>query len=155
MSTCPTFPVGAQQANHLQLGRNIVTTLRTVTEAAAELGKQARESIEDLGQSAGRKMDEARGETGEALHSAASSVRSAGRQGSAAIGNCSTRTADRLDATASYIEKHDLGDAFTGLRKFARQHPVSTLVAATAFGFLAGSAISRATRSCGCASQDA
>jgi ElaB/YqjD/DUF883 family membrane-anchored ribosome-binding protein len=126
-----------------------VTTLRTVTEAAAELGKQARESIEDLGQSAGKKLDEARGETGGALHSAASSVRSAGRQGSAAIGNCSTRTADQLDATASYIEDHDLGDAVTGLRRFAFRHPASTLVAAAALGFLAGSALSRATLSCG------
>lgn len=131
-----------------------MTTLKTVTEAAAELGKQARESIEDLGQSAGRKMDEAREGTGEAFHSAASSVRSAGRQGSAAIGNCSTRTADRLDATGTYIEKHDLGDALTGVRRFAQRHPVSTLVAAISLGFLAGSAVGRAAHSCGCGHQD-
>lgn len=133
--------------------RNIVTTLKTVTETAADLGKQARESIEELGRSAGRKLDEARDETGGALHSAASSVRRAGREGSAAIDNCSTRTADRLDATASYIEDHDLGDAFTGLRRFARRHPTSSLVAAAAIGFLAGSALSRVTHSCGRAPQ--
>ena len=98
-----------------------MTTLRTVTETAAELGKEARESIEELGRSAGRKLDEARDETGGALHSAASSVRRAGREGSAVIDNCSTRTADRLDATASYIEDHDLGDAFTGLRQVCSQ----------------------------------
>jgi len=130
-----------------------VTTLRTVTETAADLGKQARESIEELGRSAGRKLDEARDETGGALHSAASSVRRAGREGSAVIDNCSTRTADRLDATASYIEDHDLGDAFTGLRRFARRHPTSSLVAAAAIGFLAGSALSRVTHSCGRAPQ--
>jgi len=67
-----------------------VTTLRTVTETAAELGKEARESIEELGRSAGKKLDEARDETGGALHSAASSVRRAGREGSAVIDNCST-----------------------------------------------------------------
>ena len=130
-----------------------MTTLRTVTETAAELGKEARESIEELGRSAGRKLDEARDETGGALHSAASSVRRAGREGSAVIDNCSTRTADRLDATASYIEDHDLGDAFTGLRRFARKHPTRSLVAAAAIGFLAGSALSRATHSCGKASE--
>jgi ElaB/YqjD/DUF883 family membrane-anchored ribosome-binding protein len=130
-----------------------MTTLRTVAETAAELGKQARESIEELGQSAGKKLDEARDETGGALHSAASSVRKAGRQGSAAIDTCSTQTADRLDATASYIEDHDLGDAFTGLRRFARRHPASSLIAAAAIGFLAGSALSRATHSCGRAPQ--
>lgn len=130
-----------------------MTTLRTVTETAAELGKQARESIEELGQSAGKKLDEARDETGGALHSAASSVRRAGRQSSAAIDNCSTRTADQLDATASYIEDHDLGDAFTGLRRLARRHPTSSFVAAVAIGFLAGSAFSRVTHSCGKAPQ--
>ena len=130
-----------------------MTTLSTATETAAELGQQARESIEELSQSAGKKLDAARAGTGGALHSAASSVRRAGRDGSAAIDNCTTRTADRLDATASYIEDHDLGDAFTGLRRFARRHPASTLVAAAAIGFLAGSAITRVAHSCGRAPQ--
>jgi ElaB/YqjD/DUF883 family membrane-anchored ribosome-binding protein len=131
-----------------------MTTLKAVAETAAELGNQARESAEELGRTAGRKLDEARDETGGALHSAASSVRRAGRQSSAAIDNCSTRTADRLDATASYIENHDLGDAFTGLRKFARRHPTRSLMAAAAIGFLAGSAFRRLTHSCGRAGQD-
>lgn len=125
-----------------------MTTLKTVTETASELGKEAKESIEELGRSAGRRLDEARDETGDALHAAASSVRRTGRQGSAAIDNLATGTADRLDATASYIEDHDLGDAFTGLRKIARRHLTGSLVAAAAIGFLAGSALSRLTHSC-------
>ncbi|MGA2040136.1 MAG: hypothetical protein ABSH42_12740 [Bryobacteraceae bacterium] len=132
-----------------------MTTFQAVAKTAAELGKEARESVEELGRSAGKKLDEARDETGGALHSAASTVRRAGRQSSAAIDNCSTRTADRLDATATYIEDHDLGDAFTGLRKFARRHPTRSLVAAVAVGFLAGSAFRRMTHSCGKAHQAA
>jgi ElaB/YqjD/DUF883 family membrane-anchored ribosome-binding protein len=128
-----------------------LTTLRTLTETASELGKEARESIEELGRSAGRRVDEARDETGDALHSAAASVRRTGGQGSAAIGDCSTRTADRLDATASYIEDHDLGDALNGLRRFARRHMTGSLVAAAAIGFLGASALSRVTHSCSCA----
>ena len=127
-----------------------MTTLRTLTDTAAELGKEARESVEELGRSAGRKLDQARDDTGDALHSAASSVRSTGRKSSEAIDNCSTRAANRLDATASYIEDHDLQDAFNGLRKFARRHMTGSLVAAAAVGFLAGSAICRATHSCSC-----
>jgi ElaB/YqjD/DUF883 family membrane-anchored ribosome-binding protein len=127
-----------------------LTTLRTLTDTATELGKEAREPVEELGRSAGTKLDQARDDAGEALHAAASSVRSTGRKSSEAIDNCSTRTADRLDATASYIEDHDLRDAFTGLRNFGRRHLTGSLVAAAAFGFLAGSAISKATRSCSC-----
>jgi ElaB/YqjD/DUF883 family membrane-anchored ribosome-binding protein len=135
------------------LRRNVLTTVRTLSETASELGKEPRESMEEAGRSAGKKLDEARDETGDALHSAASSVRRTGRQGSAAIQDCSARTADRLDATASFIEDHDLGDAFNGLRRFARRHLTGSLVAAAAFGFLTASALRRVTHSCGKAHQ--
>ena len=131
-----------------------MTTLKTLTQTTSDLGKEARESIEELGRSAGKRLDDARNDTGDALHSAASSVRTTGRQGSAAIDGSSARTADRLDATASYIEEHDLGDAFTGLRKFARRHLTGSLVVAVAIGALAGSAFGRATHSCSGAHQD-
>ena len=127
-----------------------MTTQKTFTETASELGKEARGSIEELGRSADKRLNEARDETGDALHAAASSVRRTVRQGSSAIDDCSTRAADRLDATASYIEDHDLGDALNGLRRFARQHMAGSLVAAAAAGFLCASALSRATHSCSC-----
>jgi ElaB/YqjD/DUF883 family membrane-anchored ribosome-binding protein len=131
-----------------------VTTIRNLSEKASQLGADAKESVEELGRSAGKKLDEARGETGDALHSAASSVRSSGRRGSDAIGNLATGTADRLDATASYVEDHDLTSVFVGLRRFGRRHLASSLVVAGAVGFLAGSAISRATHTCARAPKD-
>jgi len=121
---------------YLRLGRNILTTFETLTQSASELGR-----------SAGRKLDEARDETGGALHTAASSVRSTGRQGSEAIDNFATSAADRLDAAASYVEDHDLRDVFTGLRRFASRHLTGSLVVAAAIGFLAGSAACRVTHS--------
>ena len=135
--------------------RNILTTLKTMTESAAELGKEARESIEELGRSANKRLDEARDETGEALHAAASSVRTTGRKGSEAIGNLATGAADKLDATASYVEDHDLRDVAAGLRRFGRRHLTGSLLAAAAIGFLAGSALSRAMHSCGRSSEGA
>ena len=123
-----------------------MTTLKAVTETATEFGKDTKDSIEEFGRSAGRKMDEARDETGDALHAAASSVRTTGRQSSKAIDNCATRTADRLDSAASYVKDHDLRGM---LRKFGRQHITGSLVAAVAIGFLAGSALARLTHSAG------
>ncbi|MCX6621529.1 MAG: hypothetical protein NTY38_10700 [Acidobacteria bacterium] len=125
-----------------------MTTLSTLTETASELGRDAKESIEGLSQSAAKRMDEARVETGGALHSAAASVRTAGNRGSEAIDNLATGTADRLDATASYVEDHDLKSVFTTLLGFGRRHMTGSLVAAAAIGFMAGSAVSRATH-CG------
>ena len=126
-----------------------MTNLKTVAETAPEFCTETQESMAELRRSAGRKLDEAREETGAALHTAASSVRTTGRQGSEAIANLATGTADRLDATASYIEDHDLNAVFTSLRRFGRRHPTGSLVAAAAIGFLAGSALCRATHSCG------
>jgi hypothetical protein len=103
--------------------------------------------MDELGRSAGKKLDEAREETGDALHSAASSVRATGRQGSDAIDNLATGAADRLDAAASYVEDHDLKGVFADLRRFGRRHLTGSLVAAAAIGFLAGSALRRATHS--------
>jgi len=137
------------RANHPRLWRTTLTTLRTLTETASELGKDAKESLEDLSRSAGRRLDEARDETAGALHTAASSVRKTGRQGSDAIDNLATGAADRLDATASYVEDHDLRDVFYGLRRFGSRHLTGSLVAAGAIGFLAGAALNRATHRCG------
>jgi len=131
-----------------------VTNLETEAEATLDRGKHVKESMEELGRTTGRKLDEARHETGEALHSAASTVRTKGRQSSAAIDNIAGDAADRLDATASYIEDHDLKDVLTGLRRFGRRHLAGSLLAAAAVGFLAGSAIVRATHSCARARED-
>jgi hypothetical protein len=126
-----------------------LTTLKTLTEAATEFGKETKESVEEFGRSAGRSLDAARDETGDALHAAASSVRATGRKSSAAIDNLTAGAADRLDETASYVENHDLSDALTGLRRFARRHLTGSLVAAVAVGFVAGAALNRAAHSCG------
>ena len=131
-----------------------MTTLKTLSEKASELSKEAKESMEDMSRSAGRKLDEVRDETGGALHTAAASVRTTGRQGSEAIDNLATSTADRLDATASYIEEHDLSRVYTGLRGYGRRHLAGSMLAAAAIGFLAGSAISRITHSCASAPED-
>lgn len=131
-----------------QYRRSILTTSKTLPEQTSELGRQTGESMEELGRSAGRKLEDARDQTGDALHAAASSVRTTGRRGSKAIDNLATGAADRLDATASYIEDHDLRDMCTGVRSFSGRHLTGSLVAAAAFGFLAGSALSRMTHSC-------
>jgi len=117
----------------------------TLTETASDLGKEAKKSIDELGRSAGRRLDKARDEAGDALHAAASSVRETGSRGSSAIEDLATGTADRLDATAFYVEDHDLSQVYAGLRRFGRRHLTGSLVATAGIGFLAGLALCRAT----------
>ncbi len=149
------FLLERAQSNHPGFWRDILTTLKTVTETASELGKEATESVEQMGRSAGRRLDAVRTETGAALHTAASSVRATGRQGAEAIDNLATGTAARLDATASLVEDHDLNDVLTGLRRYGRRHMAGSLVAAAAIGFFAGSAMRRASHKCKAVSEGA
>ena len=124
-----------------------MANLKTLPETAAELAAQGKESIEEISRSAVSKLEEARTQTGGALHKAASSIRETGRKGSEAIGNITASTADQLDASAEFVERHDLRDAFNALARFGSQHLGAFMVAAAAIGFFAGSALTRATRS--------
>ena len=124
-----------------------MTIFKTSKKTAPECGNGGGDSVEELSRSAARKFDRGIDQTGSALHSAASSVREKGRQGSEAIDSLAAGTADRLDAAASYIEDHRAADVFERVRRFALRHPTRTLLAAAAIGFLAGSTITRATHS--------
>jgi len=125
-----------------------LTSLKTVADAVSELGKDAKSSVEEFS----RKLDDAKDQTAGAFHTAASSVRGTGRQTSAAIDNLATDAADRVDATAPYIDDHKLSDVFNGLRKFGRRHMAESLVLAAAIGFVAGVSLYRAAHTCESAS---
>jgi ElaB/YqjD/DUF883 family membrane-anchored ribosome-binding protein len=130
------------------LEENILTIMKTLTETASAIGgkvSEAKESMEDIARSAGKKLEAGRDETADRLHSAASSVRTTGRHGSEAIDRIASGTANKLDSAASYVEDCDLKGVFVGLRQFARRHPTGSLVAAAVIGFLAGSALSGRT----------
>jgi hypothetical protein len=132
----------------MKLWRNIVTIVETLTETASAIGdkvSEAKETVEDIARSAGKKLDAGRDETADRLRTAASSVRTTGRRGSQVIGRIAEGTADKLDSTASYVEDCDLRDVLTGLRQFGRRHLTGSLVAAAAVGFLAGTALRRRT----------
>jgi ElaB/YqjD/DUF883 family membrane-anchored ribosome-binding protein len=125
-----------------------LSSSKTFADAAPEFGKDAKEAIGELGRSASRKLDDARDQTAGTLHTAASSVRSAGRRGSEAIDNLATGAADRLDTAAAYVDNYDPRDVFNGVRNLVRRRPTASLVAAAAIGFVAGVALIRAAHSC-------
>jgi ElaB/YqjD/DUF883 family membrane-anchored ribosome-binding protein len=64
------------------------------------------------------------------------------------IDGLATSAADKLDATVSYVEDHDLRGLLRSCRQVVRRHPTGSVMVATAIGFLAGSAVRRMTYSC-------
>jgi hypothetical protein len=121
-----------------------------INETASKAGAglyRGQERIDDLGRTAGAKLDEARYRTAAALENAASSVRTTGRQGAEAIGTLSENAAGRLDSTAAYVRSYDVGGMLVNLRQVIARNPTGFLVLAVSIGFLAGSAVRRNNRS--------
>ena|ERR1700693_4794667 len=116
----------------------------TETTSNAEAGlDQAQERMEDLRQTAGETLDQARNGTADALENAASSVRTNGRQGAERIDTLSQNAAGKLDSTAAYVRSHNVGDMLINLRQVISKHPTGFLLLAAGIGFLAGSAAQR------------
>ena len=117
----------------------MATTIKDVTEAAANMSRDVKDSVVEFGKSAGRKIDTARELTGEALREAASSV----RQGSARIDVLAGSTASRLDAAATAVKDANFNSVGSGLRRIGQNNLTATVVAAMAIGYLVGSALNR------------
>lgn len=118
--------------------------MRTLTDTASAIGdkvSEAKETVEDIARSAGKKLDAGRDETADRLHTAASTVRTTGRRGSEAIDRIAKGTADKLDSAAEYVEDCELRGLFTSLGRFGRHHLAGSLLAAGVIGFLVGSAL--------------
>ena len=118
-----------------------MTTIKETAASINDAAMAAKSAAEDLGRSAGVKMDQARADTADALHSAAQSVRSTGSQAAASVDQCAQDTARRLDSTSSYIGKHDATDMIHDLRTIVRRHPgtfmVLTASIAACLGYMA------------------
>jgi ElaB/YqjD/DUF883 family membrane-anchored ribosome-binding protein len=93
-------------------------------------------------------LNDARNETAAAFHTAASSVRTTARNSSEKIDELATGAAGKLDATASYIQDHDMKSVIASMRHFLRRHPTRSLIAASGIGFLAGFAVRQVTHAC-------
>jgi hypothetical protein len=122
--------------------------METVSQQLGAKVSDVKESAEALARAAGKRLEDVRTGTADALHGAASSVRSTGRKSAESIADCASGTADKLDAAGTYVEKHRLDDLPAGLRRAVRRYPAGSLIVATAVGFLAASVFRSMTHSC-------
>jgi ElaB/YqjD/DUF883 family membrane-anchored ribosome-binding protein len=125
-----------------------MSTFSATASQLASKVSEMKENVEDLSRAAGKTLDEARNETAAAFHKAASSVRTTGRHSSEKIDELATSAAGKLDATASYIQDHDMISVIASLRHFLRRHPTRSLMVASGIGFFGGFAVRQMTHSC-------
>jgi len=114
-------------------------------ETASQIGSkisEVKETAEALARAAGKKLGEMRSGTADALHTVASSLRSSAE----ALDDFAEGAANKLDAAGCYVKNQRLRNVSAGLkyvpgnlRRTVRRHPATSLIAATALGFLAAS----------------
>lgn len=118
---------------------------------ATQLGARISDVTETAGalaRAAGKRLDEVRTGTADAIHTAAASVRSTVRNGAEAIDDFASETADKLEAAVAHVEKHHLNRMPAGLRRAVRRYPASSLIAASAVGFLTATVFRALTHTC-------
>ena len=104
----------------------------------------AKQSAEDLAHAVSAKLEGIRTGAADALHSGATSVRSASDIGAAALADAGESVARKLDVASSYVNGRDSESVARSVRRTVSRHPICWLAIATAAGFCAGRAISRA-----------
>ncbi len=122
-----------------------------MVETVAQIGAKVVEVTETAGalaRSAGKKIDNVASGAADALHSAASTVRSTGRQSAAAINDFTSGTAEKLHAAGNFIDRNRLKNMPENLRRAVKRNPGASVVVALALGFLAATAIRAMTHSC-------
>ena len=89
------------------------------------------------GEGAVQKVKNAVSDTAEKAQQKAEQV---GRVVQEKVASLARDTADKVEATAQYVRKHDVQDMMADLENLVRRHPGQSLVAAAAVGFLLGRA---------------
>jgi hypothetical protein len=114
----------------------------------------AKDTAEELARSAGKKMEDLRSGTADVLRSAASTIRSTGRQSAAALDDFANSTANTLDAAGCYVKKQRMRAAANSfknvplnVRRTVRRFPGRSVLMAAAIGFVGAVAYFAFTRS--------
>lgn len=111
-----------------------------VKDKATDAAGAAKEKASEATQKATEKVDERRGQTAEAMDSAAVQIRERGESlpGGERTTEMAATAADKVEATSTYIRDNDVQDMMADLETFVRSHPTQSLVAAGVAGFLVG-----------------
>lgn len=109
-------------------------------EKARHAAKTVKEKAAAAGQKAARKIDESREPAASAMESAATSLHENAERlpGGAKAERLVHRAAGKIEDAASYVRGHDARAAGQDIQEFVKSHPVQSLLAAVAVGFIAG-----------------
>jgi ElaB/YqjD/DUF883 family membrane-anchored ribosome-binding protein len=123
----------------------VAEAARGAKESISDAAMNAKEKAEQLGRSAAKKIDESRGPAASSLESAAAALRDKAQTlpGGEKIADVAHSAADKLEATADYVKRHDTKQMAADVESMVRRHPGRSLMIAAAIGFLFGRAFQK------------
>ena len=125
-----------------KLRRYVMTTNKETMTAAGEAAGSIVNAAHEVRRSAAQILDKAGSGTAEALHTAASAVRTAGVDSAAVLDKMADGTGRRLASASSFVDPCSTEGLSNDLRRTVRRHPGAFLLATAtlslAVGFMAG-----------------
>jgi hypothetical protein len=114
-------------------------------DSIAERATDAKENIADLARTAADTIDDKRSSAAAGLSAVASTLheKAASLPGGDGVQDFTHATADRLSSTAEYVREHDMNRMMADVEALVTRNPGPSLLAAAAFGFLIGHAVTR------------
>lgn len=112
-----------------------------VTDAATNAMGRIKEQASDAADKAAGSIDSNRQPFADRLHAAAGTIRDRAAAGSEAVGNAAESAAERLDASATYIESRTARQMMHDLLGVIKKHPTQSLLVAGFLGFLVARAL--------------
>ena len=116
--------------------------VQKVKNAVSDTAETVQQKAEQVGRVVQDKIDENRGPVADKLEGVAATLEEKAESlpGGEKVVSLAHDAADKVEATAQYVRKHDVQDMMADLENLVRRHPGQSLIAAAAVGVLLGRA---------------
>ena len=137
------FKVGGHAMEHTDNRSNGSQTIAArAEEKARELGEAARQEAanraHDIGEKAQQRIDAQRDQVASRIEGAALRLRERGNAAGPIGHTAGEQVASRMEAAAGYLHEHHTDEIAVDFMTYVKQHPMRSVLAAVAFGYLLG-----------------
>jgi ElaB/YqjD/DUF883 family membrane-anchored ribosome-binding protein len=107
-----------------------------VEEQGKEAMEQARDKAAEIGRKSQEQVDAGIDRAAEGVDTMAEKLRERGASGTGVTAEASTKLADGMERTATYLREHDSEDILDDVERYVRDHPMQAVAGALVGGFV-------------------
>jgi ElaB/YqjD/DUF883 family membrane-anchored ribosome-binding protein len=121
----------------------VINAAQSAKDKVGDAAAAAMRKVSEAGRQVSDQLDEKRETAADVLQSTASAIHEKAEDlpGGETVENVAHSAADKLEATAGYIRKHDIKAMLSDIQAFVKRNPVPSVLIAASIGFLIGRAL--------------